>query len=191
MSWLGRQAVVAGAALAMTLGAAACSHSPGEESSGRRARSTVASTSPTTATSVIPEHAALLDAWHRYVNASLEWENPPNPGDPRIPGLVAKGSLGSYRQGLAVERAKRTAQRPGPAGPPNHHTRVVDMSAARATLHDCFVDDAVAYNFETGEVIDKGVSTRSLRVALILENGTWKVTTIESIDARPGRQSCD
>lgn len=137
-----------------------------------------------------PQGDAALATWKRYVEASLSWDNPPNPGDPRIPQLLAPSSVENLRVGLAEERAKRMARRPSSAGPPTHVTAVEMADSDFVTLRDCWVNDLVAYRFDTGEVVDDGVSTLTSRVEIVRDADEWKVKTIEPVSTVPGRRSC-
>ncbi len=148
-------------------------------------------TAPRSTTTAAGTHAAAaLDAWREYVAAADEWFNPPNPSDPRIAELLAASALDDYRLSIAQERTKRRATRPGPAGPPEHITTVEEVGPRTARLRDCFVDDTVAYNYETGQVLDDGVSTRKLNVQLVIEDGRWKVEKIDQVSAVEGREPC-
>jgi hypothetical protein len=184
-----RRAGVGAVALVAALGSVACSNSHDGQSSARGARAT-ATTSATTVTSMSVERDGAIAGWQRYVAGAVVWNNPPNPGDPHIPLVVASSSLRNYREDVAIERAKRIARRPAPLGPPAHHTTVLNETATGALLQDCFIDDFVAYNYESGAVVDDGVATRTLRVEMVIEGGAWKVKTIQQLKSAPGRHQC-
>jgi hypothetical protein len=144
-----------------------------------------------TSTTLADEHAmAALSVWQEYLDVSQEWLDPPDPAHPRISDFIAPDSLEDFREGIAVELARDTARRPSASGPPRHETTVRSSSASSVVIEDCFVDDFVAYNFRTGEVLDDAVATRTLEVAFVEDAGSWKIEQIREIDKVEGRAEC-
>lgn len=176
------------AAIAVSAVLGACS-GDGDGDSDALPAETTSSTSTTVAED---RHAsAVLRVWEEYLDVSQEWLDPPDPAHPRISDFIAPDALEDFREGIAVELAKDTARRPSASGPPLHETTVRSSSASSVVIEDCFVDDFVAYNFRTGEVLDDAVATRTLVVAFVEDAGTWKIEQIREIDKVDGRAECD
>lgn len=166
----------------------ACS-GDGDDESDALPTETTSSTSTTVAED--EQAAAALSVWEEYLVVSQEWRDPPDPAHPRIVEFVAAAAVEDFREGVAVELARDTARRPAATGLPQHETTVSESDATRVVLRDCFVDDFVAYNFRTGEVIDDGVATRTLEVELVPEAGTWKIEEIREVSKTEGRAECE
>jgi hypothetical protein len=177
--------LLAAVAVAAVLGA--CS-GEGDDGSDALPAENTSSTSTTVAED---EHAAAaLRVWEEYLDVSQEWLDPPDPAHPRIADFIAPDALEDFREGIAVELAKDTARRPSASGPPHHETTVRSSSASSVVIEDCFVDDFVAYNFRTGEVVDDAVATRTLEVAFVEHAGAWKIGQIRELDKVDGRAGC-
>jgi hypothetical protein len=177
--------VLAAIAVAALLGA--CS---GDGDDGADAAPT-ATTDPTSTTAARDDNAAdALRVWQDFLVVSQEWRDPPDPAHPRIADFIASEAVEDFREGIALELARDTARRPSADGPPEHNTMVRSSSATTVVLEDCFVDDFVAYNFRTGEVIDDAVATRTLEVELVDEAGSWKIERIREIAKVEGRAEC-
>ena len=150
-------------------------------------------TSSTSTTSVASDDygTQALKVWDEFLVVSQEWRNPPNPAHPRIPDFIAADAVEDFRKAIAVEFARDTARRPAASGPPAHKFSVRSSSSLSVVIEDCFVDDFVAYNFRTGEVIDEAVATRTLEVELVKESGAWKIERIREVNKVDGRAECD
>ena len=149
-------------------------------------------TSSTTSTVAEDEEAdAALAVWQEYVIASEEWLDPPNPAHPRIPEFIASDALEDFRAGIARDRAKDIATRRGPSGAIQHHSEVASSSPSEVVIRDCFVDDSVGYDMNTGEVVDDAVVTLTIDVTLVPEGAAWKIRDIAEVVRRDGVASCE
>jgi len=175
--------------VAAALGAAACGDNAEPEKADRISTTSTTSSSPTS--EVDADAAAALEVWREYTVVSQEWRNPPDPAHPRIAEFIATGAVEDFRASVATELARNVGRRPGPAGLPDHVTEVQEATASRVVLRDCFVDDFVAFDTDTGEVIDDAVATRTLEIELVNESQTWKIQRISELDRKSGRVRCD
>jgi hypothetical protein len=182
-----RQVLVAIAAVLAMTALAACS---GNDDNGADAAPADTTSSTSTTAGHDDDAADALRVWRDYLVVSQEWRDPPDPGHPRIADFIASEALEDFREGIAVELARDTARRPSATGLPEHTTTVRSSTSSSVVLEDCFVDDFVAYNFRTGEVLDDAVATRTLEVELVDEGGGWKIERIREIDKVEGRAEC-
>lgn len=197
-----RSAVVVVAALLL----AACSGSgdeitePGSTASTARGTEATASTSTTstsTTTSTTardgsqPDGQELVDRyvgfWHARLVAN---EAPPNPDDPAL----AEFATGPQLDNVMTETRQRLddglALRSADPSRTSHDVTVINQTADRAELQDCFVNDGIVYRPDTGEVIDDSVVTRSVSADMVLVDGVWKLERATVVQQWEGIAGC-
>ena len=82
------------------------------------------------------------------------------------------------------------ALRPADQPATDHRVHVVSVTADRAELQDCFVNDGVVYRVETGEVVDEAVVTRSVSASMAIVGGVWKLERATVIQEWEGVAGC-
>ena len=71
-----------------------------------------------------------------------------------------------------------------------HRAEVVSMDDTTATVRDCNLDDTVAVDTQSGEVVDDAVSTRLYISMLVREAGQWKVAVVTQESSWDGIAGC-
>ena len=133
---------------------------------------------------------AILKAVSGFDRLIAEANNPPNPTDP---------AFGTYATGRAREVAVKAAEENQREGviivfPPGSRDRirseVVSMDNTNAIVRSCDVDDGVVKEQATGKVLNDKVVTRLLTTFLVMEAGTWKVSTTQVDEKWEGVAGC-
>lgn len=154
---------------------------------------TSASAEPSTIAPSTPQEALaepVLAAYRGYWDAWLAANDPP---DESLPALRQYATGEAYRTVFDAVQANRLGGRAIrlPEGSVSRRdVEVVSMSADRATVRDCSVDDAVVVGVDTGEVLDDDVVTRLSTGELVLEDGSWRVSTTRIEQTWEGVAGC-
>ncbi|MEO7572825.1 MAG: helicase-related protein, partial [Acidimicrobiales bacterium] len=174
--------------------ASACSSDDSDEivvpdttSTTRDPRPTTTTTSPdtTAATGEQPElQQEIVDRYEAFWDARFRAHQAPV--NPDAPGL-AEHATGPQLENVRAETQQRLddglALRPADQPLTDHRVRVVSVTADRAELQDCFVNDGVVYRVKTGEVVDDAVVTRNVSASMAIVDGVWKLERATVIQA--------
>lgn len=143
---------------------------------------TVSSTSSsTTSTSLSAEDALLAETFDAYVDATqvfIEIAEHPDPSDPRIPATTTSVMLQNRLEHLGGLRANGQAI-VYPADPIFQIEYIDGTFEQReddiVVFEVCIVDDGWTQDVATGEPSTGGVSSVEATVAMVREDGTWKL----------------
>lgn len=132
--------------------------------------------------------AAYLDYWDAVDEAfSLPQVDPDS------------AALSQYATGEALDRVRQNADdalqaseayRIPEGGLYEHRAVVVFLEEDSATVRDCNIDDTVAVDTSSGEVVDDAVSTRLYISMLVQEAGQWKVAAVNRESSLEGVAGC-
>ncbi len=196
--------VAAAVLLGLSLGPAACSSdddprpptatldtTTSEPSDGSAdGPSTAPSTEPTTTTQPSVEEEVKA----AYLEAAEVLDEAFATSDPDLPGLAetrADPELASIRKTLAGRRSQGLILRYPDQVPPVQVVRRVDLLGNEAArLIVCIVDNSVAVEEATGEVVDDAVVTRINDVVMIQSGGTWKVQAVAQVSKNDSADGC-
>jgi hypothetical protein len=169
------RALLGAAALAASLGTAACSS--GDKPKAELATSTTtASTAPTTQTSApVPGEeavAAYRGFWQDFIAAG----DPMNPEDPRLGTHATGDQLAAVRKSFLAAKAAGNVIR----GTLDLAPKTVTVEATTVVVRDCYGDATGLYSAATGARQDKETPGRQLVTAtVVLADGVWKVSAIK------------
>lgn len=145
-----------------------------------------AAPAPTTTTTTSVEEA-VLDAYLAFWDAFFLAADPPDPDHPALAEVATGEQLERLQELFAQRQADGIANRRGATRQRPH---VVSATPDRATVADCWLDEAVLVDVETGKVIgDRKVWTEG-EFLLVREGGTWKVAS-NAITERGDDQPCE
>lgn len=180
-----RRLVAVTAALALTLGA--CSDDSSDEA---EASTTTTSSAPTTSTTAAPtttsttlseEDATIAAAFDAYVHATetfIEIAANPDPADPRI----AQTSTGEMLQVRIQDLGTMQAAGERIAYPEDSVFRMELMEGSgevrdeqTVVLTACIADDSWEQVVATGQPTSGNVKSLEATVAMLFEDGTWKL----------------
>lgn len=187
--------------VAVVLVVAACSDDDGQSASSTSSTtsSSPATTSTTTLTTTTPEttdgadtlEQELIDRYTTFWDVRFEANQaPPNPDDPRLAEYATGAQLENVRAETTSRRDEGLAVREAADPVTSHDVTVVDVSGDEASLQDCFVNDAVVYRIDSGEVVDDSVVTRSVAVVMVKVEGAWKLESATVIQEWEGVAGC-
>lgn len=193
-----RSVVVLAAALLL----AACSAGgdeiaePASATSGAPTTTTSTTSTSTTTSTSSPDGSQsddqeLVDRYVGFWDARLAAnEAPPNPDDPTL----AEFATGPQLDNVMAETRQRLddglALRSADPSRTSHDVTVINQTADRAELQDCFVNDGIVYRPDTGEVIDDSVVTRSVSADMVLVDGVWKLERATVVQQWEGIAGC-
>lgn len=153
------------------------------------------STSPTS-TSSTPEgdpgeSADAVDSYLAFWTARFQANaGTPNPDDPAL----AEFATGPQLDNVVAETQRRLdaglALREAEPSQTTHDVKVVSVDDDRVELQDCFVNDGVVYDIETGDVVDDSVVTRSVSADMVRVDGTWKLERATVVQEWEGIAGC-
>lgn len=154
-----------------------------------RATTTSAGTASTAEQSELDRQ--IVDRYEAFWDARFRANQAPvNPGAPSL----AEYATGSQLENVTAETQQRLddglALRPADQPATDHRVHVVSVTADRAELQDCFVNDGVVYRVETGEVVDEAVVTRSVSASMAIVDGVWKLERATVIQEWEGVAGC-
>jgi hypothetical protein len=190
MSVLGRRLRTVGTA------AAACallvlSSGCGDDGDGAD-EGTTTSTSETTIASTTttqdPE-AEVEAAYLAYWEMAERLLAAPEPDDPEIRRRASGTNVDQVVDSLTSLHAQGRSIRFGRLY--EHDVLSVQLSGETAVVRDCNVDDAATIDAVSGDELSASVTTALLEATLALEQESWRVSSIERLDAWNGATRCD
>jgi hypothetical protein len=129
------------------------------------------STTVTTDPDVI---AAYRGFWRAYLAAA----DPMDPADPDLARYATGASLDRLRASFSDHFAKGEVIR----GTVDLAPKIEKSSGVTATLRDCYLDRTHVFDSSTGAQVDQpGDATFEVVATLVLESGSWKVSTLDKV----------
>ena len=130
-------------------------------------------TTDTTASKEEELVAAYEESWNDFIRAG----DPPQPDAPFLADHTTGEALTVVQNLLRSYEAEGVVMR----GTYEFNARVVESSEREATVHDCGLNQLQAVAAATGEVVDQSDDVPDgLIAALVLEDGNWKVTSLQN-----------
>lgn len=177
--------------LAVTLLLAACSgddEAGGDTSTTTEPPASETTAVPTTLGQLAQAEADVRAAYEAYWAMSERLAAAPDPEDPEIAELTtgtAREALTTLQtqfvtEGHVVEFQQEHA----------HDVLSIEIDGATAHLSDCYVDDAIRKDAVTGETLLDATATLHLDVTLVDDQGGWKVSRVQRLDAWEGIVAC-
>lgn len=145
-----------------------------------------AAPAPTTTTTTRVEEA-VLDAYLAFWDAFALAADPPNPDHPALAETATGEQLERLRTLFAERRDDGIAADPGDT---RQRPRVVEVTRSRATVADCWLDEGVMTDAQTGALIsDRKIWTEG-EFVLVRIDSAWKVQS-SSITERGEDRPCE
>lgn len=117
--------------------------------------------------------AAYEASWNDFIRAG----DPPQPDAPFLADHTTGEALTAVQNLLQGYVAEGVVMR----GTYEFDAKVVESSEREATVHDCGLNQLQAVVAATGEVVDQSDDVRDgLIAALVLEDGEWKVSSLQN-----------
>jgi hypothetical protein len=117
--------------------------------------------------------AAYEASWNDFIRAG----DPPQPDAPFLADHTTGEALTAVQNLLQGYVAEGVVMR----GSYEFNARVVESGEREATVHDCGLNQLQAVVAATGEVVDQSDDVPDgLIAALVLEDGNWKVSSLEN-----------
>jgi hypothetical protein len=193
------------AAIAGACGGGSPSEDLGGPTNGTHADETVVSSDPPNSTvatdpvgattsvtdPVDPAQQEIIDSYVAYWDARFKANSGvPNPQDPALAqfatGRQLDAVIAETQGNLDAGRALRAA-----ANPVNfRRVTVVSVDGDKAVIQECFVDDAVVIERDTGAVINDAVATHNVQADLVRIDGQWRVSAATLIQRWEGVSGC-
>lgn len=131
----------------------------------------------TTTEDPVEAEEAVIAAYEAHWEAYIAASDPPDPEAEALLEHTAGEALAQLQQAIRGFQAEGVGAR----GHYEHNARVVHVGTATATVEDCFADHTELYLLSSDAVVDSGDGAGiDFRVELSLEDGTWKVTNMET-----------
>jgi len=132
----------------------------------------------TTATTGLDAEAAVLDAYRGFWAAYLAAGDPMDPAHPDLERFASGASLERLRESLGQHFANGEVIR----GTLELSPVVEQLGAETATVRDCYLDRTHLFDSTTGEQVDpEGEATFEVVASLVLDGGSWKVTSLDQV----------
>jgi hypothetical protein len=190
MSVLGRRLRTVGTAAAacvIVVLSSGCGGDDGEAADDGTTTSTSETTIASTTTTQDPE-AEVEAAYLAYWEMAKRLSQNPDPRDPELAQRASGTNLDQVIDNLTTLQAQGRAIRFGRQY--RHDVLSVELTGAMALVRDCSVDDAATINATTGREVSASVTTALLEASLTLEDGSWRVGSIQRLDAWNGVTEC-
>jgi hypothetical protein len=138
-----------------------------------------------------PNHEEIINRYVAYWDARFAANTgTPNPDAPALAeyatGPQLEAVVAETRTNLDDGRAFE--ERPDPVN--FQKVAVVSVEGDRAEVQECFVDDGLVIDYQTGAVLDDGISTHSVRGELHRVDGLWRVAATSIIQSWEGVAGC-
>lgn len=122
--------------------------------------------------------ADVLDAYRGFWDAYLTAADPMDPAHPDLELYATGASLDRVRESFADHFAKGEVIR----GSVDLAPEIEQLDDASATIRDCYLDQTHVFDSATGEQVDPpGEATFEVVATLVLESGSWKVSTLDMV----------
>ena len=115
----------------------------------------------------------------------------PDPDDPRLPETRVDPILGHITANLKDLQEENLAVRFAANEPPPREIISLTVSGETATVTVCQVDNTIAVDVATNEVIDDGVLSALIKVNMLQIGGLWKVSDTTSTAEWHDGRGCD
>jgi hypothetical protein len=123
----------------------------------------------------LEQEAAAVAAYEANWNNLIAAGDPPDPDSPVLAEHATGEALAGFRSTLASYEAEGIAFR----GSYEFDARATEVTATRAVVEDCGLDQTELVVIATGEVAEDSDDVRDGIVAdLVLEDDAWKVTSL-------------
>jgi hypothetical protein len=187
LGWRLRTVATAPAACALLVVVAACGDD-GEAAVDGTTTSTSDTTIASTTTTQNPE-AEVEAAYLAYWEMAKRLLAAPNPDDPEIARRASGINVDQVIDSLTSLHAQGRSIRFGRQY--EHDVLSVQLTGETAVIRDCNVDDAATIDAVSGDELSASVTTALLEATLTLEQESWRVSSIERLDAWNGATRCD
>jgi hypothetical protein len=187
LGWRLRTVATAAAACALLVVVAACGDD-GEAAVDGTTTSTSDTTIASTTTTQNPE-AEVEAAYLAYWEMAKRLLAAPNPDDPEIARRASGINVDQVIDSLTSLHAQGRSIRFGRQY--EHDVLSVQLTGETAVIRDCNVDDAATIDAVSGDELSASVTTALLEATLTLEQESWRVSSIERLDAWNGATRCD
>jgi hypothetical protein len=149
----------------------------GDDDTESSSTSTTTDAVESTSTSVTAD-ADVLDAYQGFWDAYLAAADPMDPAHPDLELYATGASLDRVREAFAEHFAKGEVIR----GTVDLAPVIEELDDAIATVRDCYLDQTHVFDSATGEQVDPpGEATFEVVATLVLESGSWKVSTLDKV----------
>lgn len=144
---------------------------------------------PTTQPPDNPEsevESAYLAYWEMLERLSAA----PDPADAEIDRQSTGTAKDEVVQALTALRDGGRIVRTGPLY--RHEVLSVELDEREAVVEGCSVDDSVILDAATGDPVGGGTTATGLiEASMVLSDGSWKVSGVETLDSWAGEQTCE
>lgn len=184
-------ALAAALALGLVAGAAACGGDDDDDEAGTsptsRDTTTTTASPPTTLTPEQEAEATYLEFVATVERLSTQ---DPNPDDPALARLAVDPVLSAVRDSLTTQRAEHHVWQRGDRTA--HSVSGTSVGAdGSVSLDDCLVENDVLIDNDDGSVVEtQPLTTRTLAVTLVAQDGGWAVSRVETVAKVDGEASC-
>lgn len=176
-----RAALVLVVAFPLGLFLAACSDANGIRTGLPPASDSPAVTAAPTPAAVAGSEAAIkrlvTERYVEFQRVVAEAGATSDADDPRLSEYATGAVLENLRGKLAVRRQSGTRL----YGAPVPHVQSVSVAGERATVRDCLDNSATGLIDRSGKKLSVGRARQETTATLIREQGTWKVSEIETV----------
>jgi hypothetical protein len=188
MSVLGRRLRTVGtaaAACALLVAVSACGDDAADEATTTSTSETTIASTTTTQDPEAEVEAAYLAYWEMAERLLAA----PDPDDPEIARRASGTNVDQVVDSLTSLHAQGRSIRFGRLY--DHDVLSVQLSGETAVVRDCNIDDAATIDAVSGDELSASVTTALLEATLALEQESWRVSSIERLDAWNGATRCD
>lgn len=148
-------------------------------------------TGPTTTTGPRSPEEEVEEAYWKAERVLDDLLQDPDPDDPRLAETRADPILGHIAANLQDLKDENLAVRLAGGEPPPRQVVSIEVSGDQATITVCQIDNTIAVDTNTGEVVDDGVLSALISVSMIHADGGWKISDTASTAEWSDGQGCD
>jgi hypothetical protein len=131
---------------------------------------------PTTTTAAAD--ADVLNAYRGFWDAYLAAADPMDPAHPDLERFATGASLEAVRRAFADHFARGEVIR----GSVDLAPEIEQLDDASATVRDCYLDQTHIFDSESGAQVDPPEdATFEVLATLVLEGGSWKVSSLDKV----------
>src|SRR5918995_2132513 len=187
LGWRLRTVGAAAVACALLVLSSGCGGDDGE-AADEGTTSTSETTIASTTTTQDPE-AEVEAAYLAYWEMAERLLAAPDPDDPEVARRASGTNVDQVIDSLTSLHAQGRSIRFGRLY--EHDVLSVQLTGETAVIRDCNVDDAATIDAVSGDELSASVTTALLEATLMLEQESWRVSSIERLDAWNGATRCD
>lgn len=134
-----------------------------------------------TTTTTAAADADVLDAYRGFWDAYLAAVDPMDPAHPDLELFATGASLEAVRNAFAEHFARGEVIR----GSVDLAPKIEQLDDASATVRDCYLDQTHIFDSESGAQVDPPEdATFEVLATLVLEDGSWKVSSLDKVSDR-------